>query len=323
MQTLETRQLIAFTELARLGSFTEAANQLGLTQSAVSHSIKALETQLEVGLFERFGKNVSLTLEGQALLPYANKIITQMQIAQDGIQILKKPGYGRLRIGATVSISQYLLPSILREFRESFPNYTITVVTEDTKKLVSMLENGKIDFAIALETSTSSRFKFTNLFNDQIEMAISPVHSIAKKDNINRDDIANEEFIFYKSTSETFHIIEGIFAHMTSKMNASMQVGSMAAIKEMAQYGMGIGLIPRWIALDEISSGTLIFRPLPTQNANLSWGIYEVKNESMSISRMIFSGICRNVVETRKLRTEILSERNMEFKDYSKISSSF
>ena len=64
---------------------------------------------------------------------------------------------------------------------ESFPNYTITVVTEDTKKLVSILENGKIDFAIALETSTSSRFKFTNLFNDQIEMAISPVHSIAKK----------------------------------------------------------------------------------------------------------------------------------------------
>ena len=65
MQTLETRQLIAFTELARLGSFTEVANQLGLTQSAVSHSIKALEKQLEVVLFERFGKNVSLTLEGK------------------------------------------------------------------------------------------------------------------------------------------------------------------------------------------------------------------------------------------------------------------
>ena len=144
-------------------------------------------------------------------------------------------------------------------------------------------------------------------------MAISPVHSIAKKENINRDDIANEEFIFYKSTSETFHIIEGIFTHMTSKMNASMQVGSMAAIKEMAQYGMGIGLIPRWIALDEISSGTLIFRPLPTQNANRSWGIYEVKNEPTNIARKIFTGICRNVVETRKLRTEILSKNNGEY----------
>ncbi len=170
MQTLETRQLIAFTELARLGSFTEVANQLGLTQSAVSHSIKALEKQLEVTLFERIGKNVTLTLEGQALLPFANKIITQMQRAQDGIQHLKKPGYGRLRIGATVSISQYLLPSILREFRESFPNYAITVVTEDTKKLVSILENGKIDFAIALETSTSRSDRngnFTSAFNCQ------------------------------------------------------------------------------------------------------------------------------------------------------------
>ena len=63
----------------------------------------------------------------------------------------------------------------------------------------------------------------------------------------------HEEFIFYKSTSETFHIIEGIFTHMKSKLRASMQVGSMAAIKEMAQFGMGIGLLPRWIALDEIS----------------------------------------------------------------------
>ena len=107
MQTLETRQLIAFTELARLGSFTEVANQLGLTQSAVSHSIKALEKQLEVTLFERIGKNVTLTLEGQALLPFANKIITQMQRAQDGIQHLKKLGF-RLRIGATVrSASTY------------------------------------------------------------------------------------------------------------------------------------------------------------------------------------------------------------------------
>ena len=88
MQTLETRQLIAFTELARLGSFTEVANQLGLTQSAVSHSIKALEKQLEVVLLRDLAKCFS-DLGGQALLPYANKIIAQMQIAQDGIQILK------------------------------------------------------------------------------------------------------------------------------------------------------------------------------------------------------------------------------------------
>lgn len=307
MNLLESRQLIAFHELARLGSFTETAKHLGLTQSAVSHSIKALEKQLDVALFERIGKNVILSLEGEELLPYVNKIISQMQKAQDGVQNIRRPGYGRLRIGATVSISQYLLPSILRELRESFPNYDINVVTEDTMKLMSLLESGKIDFAIALESSISRRFKFTHLFNDQIEMAISPMHPISKVDKISRDDIANEEFIFYKSTSETFHIIEGIFTHMKSKLRASMQVGSMAAIKEMAQFGMGIGLLPRWIALDEISKGTLVFRPLPTKNANRCWGIYEVSNEPLSLAGKIFTGICRNVVETRKLRTEILT----------------
>ena len=309
MEILETRHLLAFNELAKLGSFTKAAEKLGLTQSAVSHTIKNLEKQLEVDLFQRVGKNISLTLEGELLLTFSDQIIKQILNAQDGIQNAKKPGYGRLRIGATVCISQYLLPSILCEVRKLFPNYQIKVITEDTKKLLSLLEKGKLDYAIGLKIPTSSCLKSINLFHDQIEMAFSPMHQISDKKSLAVEDIANEEFIYYKNSYENFHIIDDVFCNYPSTLKSSIQVGSMAAIKEMVKFGMGIGLLPRWTAPDEISSGSLVFRELPAEKTERIWCIYELKNDTLSAAKQTFVDICRSVIKNRKLENKNLPNR--------------
>ena len=304
MEILETRHLLAFNELAKLGSFTKAAEKLGLTQSAVSHTIKNLEKQLEVDLFQRVGKNISLTLEGELLLTFSDRIIKQILNAQDGIQNAKKPGYGRLRIGATVCISQYLLSSILCEVRKLFPNYQIKVITEETKKLLSLLEKGKLDYAIGLKIPTSSCLKSINLFHDQIEMAFSPMHQISDKKSLAVEDIANEEFIYYKNSYENFHIIDDVFCNYPSTLKSSIQVGSMAAIKEMVKFGMGIGLLPRWTAPDEISSGSLVFRELPAEKTERIWCIYELKNDTLSAAKQTFVDICRSVIKNRKLENK-------------------
>ena len=313
MEILDTRQLLAFNELAKLGSFTKVANKLGLTQSAVSHSIKNLEKHLQVDLFHRVGKNVTLTLEGELLLTFSDQIIKQIQNAQDGIQNAKRPGYGRLRIGATVCVSQYLLPSILREVRKVFPNYQIKVITEDSKKLISLLEKGKLDYAIGLKVPTSSCIKATDIFYDKIEMAISPDHTIAERSSIALEDIINEEFIYYKNSYETFHVIEDVFCNSPSTLKSSIQVGSMAAIKEMVKFGMGIGLLPKWTAPDEISTGSLIFRELPAQNTKRVWCIYEVKNDTLSAAKQTFVDICRSVIKSRNLVIDSTSKlKNIE-----------
>jgi len=99
MELLDSRQLRAFQELARQGSFTGAARALNLTQSAISHSIKALEGSLGTELFERLGKSVRLTRAGEALLPHADRILSRMERAQEDLALLTRPGHGRLRIG--------------------------------------------------------------------------------------------------------------------------------------------------------------------------------------------------------------------------------
>src|SRR2546425_1650653 len=118
---LDSRQLRAFASLARTGSFTQTARELHLTQSAISHAIKALETDVGCRLFDRLGKKVVLTQAGEALLHHAEKILQEMATARAALEQLGKWGAGRLRLGASRTACQYLLPAVLREFKESFP----------------------------------------------------------------------------------------------------------------------------------------------------------------------------------------------------------
>src|SRR5437016_14005629 len=116
---LDSRQVRAFCVLARTGSFTQAARELHLTQSGISHSMKALETDVGCRLLDRMGKKVLLTQAGEQLLHHAEKIMQEMSITRASLEQLGKWGKGRLRIGTSATACQYILPAVLREFKES------------------------------------------------------------------------------------------------------------------------------------------------------------------------------------------------------------
>lgn len=306
MELLDSRQLKAFQELARQGSFTGAARVLNLTQSAVSHSIKALETSLDTILFERLGRTVRLTLAGEALLPHADRILRRMTRAYEDLALLARPGHGRLRIGATVTISQFVLPPILRELRESFPAFEINVATDDSEGLLGLLETGEIDLAVALETSSSARMTRHFLFEDRIRMALSPLHPLATKERISPEDLAAENLIYYSQRSETYRLIERQFHRSGIRPKNSLQVGSMAAIKEMAKIGMGVGLLSPWVAEEEIDQGSLVFRDPPWDRLTRRWSVHHDPRHETRMIEEVFTGIARNVMATLILRTENL-----------------
>lgn len=303
MDLLDTRQLRALQELAREKSFTAAAKNLNLTQSAVSHSIKSLEGTIGSSLFERSGKSVRLTPAGEILLGHANRILSRMVRAQDEIELLSRPGHGRLRIGATVTISQYVLPSVLRELRESFPAFDISVTTADSRDLMVQLEEAEIDLAVALETAFSGKLLRRKLFEDEIQMALSPIHPLATAERIDVSDVASASFIFYNQASETFRLLEQRSQQNGLRLKAALQVGSMDAIKEMAKIGMGIGLLSPWVAEEEIQNHSLVFRPLPWTDLKRNWAIHTNRGHESPVIEEVFAGICENVVRTLLLRT--------------------
>ncbi len=132
MQTvLDSRQLLAFATLARVGSFTLAAKELGLTQSAISHAMKALEEQVGCRLCDRAGRRVLLTQAGEQFLQHSEKILAEMSAARAGIESLNNWGHSRLRIGASTSACQYLIPPILREYKQRYPRCALAIEPGD------------------------------------------------------------------------------------------------------------------------------------------------------------------------------------------------
>jgi len=298
---LDTRQLQAFAILARTGSFTQTARELFLTQSAVSHSIKALETDIGCRLLDRVGKRVILTQSGEHLLKHTEVILREMQAARKGIEQLGKWGRGRLRIGATSTVCTVLLPPVLREFKESFPQSLIQVEPDDSRELVLGLERQKIDLAVGLQHTPDERFDFLPLFTDELVFLISPLHPWAQTGSVKREEIPKQSLIIYRKGSHTFRIVDDYFRKEDVVLNTVIELGSMEAIKEMVKLGLGVSIVAPWVAQQELQNRSLVALPLGRRKLKRDWGILHWRGRRLTLAEETFVGLIRTAAENLTL----------------------
>jgi len=298
MELIDLRQLRAFHSLAETRSFTGAAQRLYLTQSAVSHSIKALENSLECKLFDRAGKLATLTAQGRILLKRSERIFQEMQSAAEELSDMNSWGHGKLRIAATMTMCQYLLPSVLHEFGDCFPDCDIRIEAGDTEEILELLQEGEIDIALGLRLPRQTRYEYRNLFEDELSLIISPTHPWASKKRLTREDMEKERFIVYSRNSYTFRLVENYFDKQGISLNSPLELGSMEAIKEMAKIGLGIAVVAPWIASEEISQGILSQRIISKPRLTREWGLFFNKGKTLSLAEETFSGICESVAQT-------------------------
>src|SRR5687768_14900788 len=225
---LDSRQLRAFVILARTGSFTLAAKELFLSQSAVSHAMKALEHDVGCRLLDRMGKKISLTQAGEQLLHHAEKILAEMEEARSSLRQLGKWGQTRLRIGASSTACRYILPPVLREVKKEFPQCTISIGADDTADAMESLRNNRIDLAIVLLPKHEDAFEFHPLFDDELVFVLSPSHPWAPS-GVARAEIPKQNYILYQKNSYTLRMIEEYFRQEKMVLNTVMELGSMEA----------------------------------------------------------------------------------------------
>lgn len=291
----DIRQIRAFVAVAEEGGFTQAARSLYLTQSAVSHSIKSLEDQLGVKLIDRLGKRIAITRDGLVYLKRCQKVIRELKNASRELDALREWSQGRIRIGATRSMSCYLLPTVLREFKDCFPRCEITVETEDSVKLINLLDQAKIDLAFGIESKRPSWCVFDKLFHDEMGFVMSPMHPWAKGDPIKPDDLSAENFIVYAKASETFRLMKEQLEQSGTRIRATLSLGDIEAIKEMAKLGIGVGIVAPWAARREIESGELAFRTAGDIAIQRDWGVYYHESKELSLTEGTFLGISQTV----------------------------
>jgi DNA-binding transcriptional LysR family regulator len=283
-----------FCVLARTGSFTQTARELHLTQSGISHSMKALEHEAGCRLLDRLGKKVVLTQAGEQLLQHAEKILAEMAAARDSLSALGKWGKGRLRLGASTTACQHLIPPVLREFKESFPDHNITLEPGDTPELVDALLKHRIDLALTLEVEGESQLEFHPLFTDELHFIVSASHPWARAGKVEREDIPRQNYILYSKHSLTFRLIEDYFRREQMVLNTVFEVGSMEATKELVKLGLGISILAPWIARKEIEAGSLVAMPLGRKKLSRRWGILHWHGKRLSLAEETFIGLCES-----------------------------
>ena len=305
---LDSRQLRAFCVLSRTGSFTQTARELHLTQSGISHSMKALENDIGCRLLDRLGKKVVLTQAGEQLLKHATKILAEMETARGSLTQLGKWGRGRLRLGASTTACQHLIPPVLREFKESFPDHAIALETGDTDQLVASLLQHRIDLALTLEAEKEPQLEFHPLFNDELLFILSPLHPWARAGRVERSEIPKENHILYSKRSVTFQLIENYFRQEQMILNSIIEVGSMEATKELVKLGLGVSILAPWIAKKEIEEGSLVALPLGRRKLSRRWGILHWRGKRLNLAEETFIGLCESACAPLRLQSKNQAE---------------
>jgi DNA-binding transcriptional LysR family regulator len=298
---LDVRQLRALVTLAQTGSFTRTARHLHLSQSAISHSIKALEAEVRCRLLDRVGRSVILTQAGEQLLGHAQRILSEMDEARERLKHLGKWGHGRIRIGASPTSCQYLLPKVLREFKESFPQCFIQIEPGDTPTALELLENHRIDLALALEPRHLGQLEFRPLFKDDLRFLVSPLHQWAKTGRVDRTEITSQRFILYTKRSYMAEMIEAYFQREKLVLPTSIELGNMEAIKELVKLGLGISILAPWVAEKELAEGSLHMLALGPRKLERTWGILLRKGQQLSLAHQTFIGLCAAVCDNLRL----------------------
>jgi LysR family transcriptional regulator, low CO2-responsive transcriptional regulator len=271
MKNVTLRQLKVFEAVANRLSFSRAAEELHLTQPAVSMQVQALAEQAGVPLFEQMGKKIFLTAAGEELLRHVRRIGQQLREADEALAAIRGAKGGRLTLGV-VSTAKYVAPRLLVAFRKEHPEADLRLGVYNRETLVNQLADNQIDLAIMgappKEVETVSA-----VFADHPHVIIAPTdHPLAGRKRIDPADIASEPFLIREPGSGTRGAMERFFAsHGGVTLTNTTEMGSNETIKQAVMAGMGLSFISEHTIGLELVAGRLVRLPVTGTPVMRQW----------------------------------------------------
>jgi len=256
---MDLANLNAFIAVAETRSFSLAAERLHLTQPAVSKRIAALEAQLDVRLFDRLGRDVSLTEAGRALLPRAYQILNVLDDTRRALTNLNGDIGGRLSLATSHHIGLHRLPPLLRAFTRAHPQVSLDISFLDSEVAYDEVLHGRAELAvITLAPLTAEPVLAVKVWDDPLDFVVAPEHPLASKVDITLADVAGHPAVFPGGNTFTHHIAQRLFEREGLTPNITMSTNYMETIKMMVSIGIAWSVLPRRM-LDE----QVVSLPLP------------------------------------------------------------
>lgn len=250
-------RLRVFQTVAKRLNFTKAANELCITQPAVSKHIREIEQLYKVKLFDRNGSKIKLTHAGEILLEYSNQIFAIYSKLEFDLNGLNDTHKGVLRIGASTTIAQYVLPPVLAAFHKQFENIRVTLTISNTEQIENALQNKDIDFGIIEGQSKNTSFKYTEFVKDEIVLVAKFNHPDAKKDQIQLADLPQIPLLLREPGSGTLEVIAHALKPLEIKVSqllCEMQLGSTESIKSYLLHSNCMAFLSIYSVLKELKN---------------------------------------------------------------------
>jgi DNA-binding transcriptional LysR family regulator len=244
---MELHHLRYFEAVARHGHVTRAAHELSIAQPSLSKQIQVLEGELGVKLFNRVGRRIELSEAGHVLLPYARRILHDVEHARTALQQIEDLTRGHVALGASPTVGTQLLPQALSTFTRQYPGIELELHEAGAARLVALLEEGGVQLIVVSLAMLGQHNKLacTELFTEDLVLAVAQDHPLAQRGSVPTRDLRDEKFILFPSGYElralTLHLCQtGGFAPRIAIDGAEMD-----SVLRFAAAGLGIALVPR------------------------------------------------------------------------------
>ncbi|MBN6886623.1 DNA-binding transcriptional LysR family regulator [Cytobacillus horneckiae] len=258
---MDIKQLEVFNTIYKHKNFSKAAQELEISQPTVSAQIKSLEESLGLQLFNRKNKALgNLTDAGKILYPYSSQILSLVKDAETSLSQYKKGYSGSLSLVTSDSFCYWILPQILENFNQRYPAVEITLNTEFTPKMIDMVNNREVHYAVA-RTGTphfnDEQLKSESIGQDPIVLVVSTHNRLNRLEKVTVEDLINEIFIVYGKKSNYWSQIEQAFHQFKLEPKTGMELNDINATKKMIEINLGISFLPEISVQDEVKNNRL------------------------------------------------------------------
>jgi len=257
---MENFRLKVFRSVAKNLSFTKAANELFITQPAITKHIRNLENELDLRLFNRKGNKIYLTAEGIVLLEFADELFNLQLKLEDKLNSFKETLSGSFRLGASTTIAQYVIPPVLSLFHKRYIDVKLSLLTKNTEQIADALLRGEIDLGIVEGKIKNTDIHYSKFISDELVAVTSAQNPLANKGEISFRQLLSMPLILRERGSGTLDVIEHAFKSRRikfSSLNIQMYLGSTEAIKLYLEHDDCIGFVSFRALKNEIKMGKL------------------------------------------------------------------
>jgi DNA-binding transcriptional LysR family regulator len=255
---MNLHHLRLFAAVVEEGGFTNAARSLRLSQPAISKSLNELERQLHVVLIERGGRGVRLTEAGRALYGRARELFGVERVAERELRELRGLKRGTLRVAASTTIATYMLPPILGRFHRRHPSVRIRATSANTRAVLRLLLESRVDVALVEGPVAHNAVDVLPWREDELVVIAHPEHPFAKRTDVGVEDLVQETMLVREPGSGTREVAERALAVHGVRSSRTMRLGGTEAIKQGVAAELGVAIVSRAAAADQITLGRIV-----------------------------------------------------------------